>query len=89
VLIGIEAALTEETLFRGDLQPTLERILGRGGGLLLTAVLFAVYHLRFELWGLLGKTAFGLVFGLLRDRTGRLVSPAMAHGLTWTVLGFH
>ena len=60
-----------------------------GGGLLLTAVLFALYHLRFELWGLLGKTAFGLVFGLLRDRTGRLVSPAMAHGITWTVLGFH
>ena len=88
-LIGVEAALTEETLFRGDLQPTLQRTLGRGAGLLLTAVLFAVYHLRFELWGLLGKTAFGLVFGLLRDRTGRLVSPAVAHGITWTVLGFH
>lgn len=89
VLIGVEAALTEETLFRGDLQPTLQRVLGRGAGLLLTAVLFAVYHLRFELWGLLGKTAFGLVFGILRDRTGRLVSPAVAHWLTWTVLGFH
>jgi membrane protease YdiL (CAAX protease family) len=89
VLIGIEAALTEETLFRGDLQPTLQRILGRGAGLLLTAVLFALYHLRFEFWGLLGKTAFGLVFGILRDRTGRLVSPAVAHWLTWAVLGFH
>ena len=89
VLIGVEAALTEETLFRGDLQPTLQRMLGRGAGLLLTAVLFAVYHLRFELWGLLGKTAFGLVFGLLRDRTGRLVSPAVAHWITWTVVGFH
>jgi membrane protease YdiL (CAAX protease family) len=89
VLIGIEAALTEETLFRGNLQPTLQRMLARGAGLLLTAVLFALYHLRFELWGLLGKTAFGLVFGLLRDRTGRLVSPAVAHWLTWALLGFH
>jgi membrane protease YdiL (CAAX protease family) len=89
VLIGVEAALTEETLFRGNLQPTLQRTLTRGAGLLLTAVLFALYHLRFEFWGLLGKTAFGLVFGLLRDRTGRLVSPAVAHWLTWTVLGFH
>ena len=89
VVIGIEAALTEETLFRGDLQPTLQRILGRGAGLLLTAVLFALYHLRLEFWGLLGKTAFGLVFGILRDRTGRLPSPAVAHWLTWTVLGFH
>jgi membrane protease YdiL (CAAX protease family) len=89
MLIGVEAALTEETLFRGDLQPTLQRILGRGPGQVLTAVLFALYHLRFGLWGLLAKTAFGLVFGLLRDRTGRLVSPAVAHWISWTVLGFH
>ena len=89
VLIGVEAALTEETLFRGDLQPTLQRMLGRGAGLLLTAVLFAAYHLRFGLLGLLGKTAFGLLFGLLRDRTGgRLVSPALAHWISWTVMGF-
>ena len=89
ILIGIEAALSEETLFRGDLQPTLQRLFGRGAGLLLTALVFAAYHLRFGLWGLLGKTAFGLVFGILRDRTGRLVSPAAAHWITWTVLGFH
>jgi membrane protease YdiL (CAAX protease family) len=89
VLIGVEAALTEETLFRGDVQPTVQRILGRGAGLILTAVLFALYHLRFGFFGLLGKTAFGLVFGLLRERTGRLVSPAVAHWITWTVLGFH
>ena len=87
-LVGLEAALTEETLFRGDLQPTLQRILGRGPGLLLTAVIFAAYHLRFGLLGFLGKTAFGLLFGILRDRTGRLVSPALAHWISWTVMGF-
>ena len=89
MVIGVEAALTEESLFRGYLQPTLQSPLGRGAGLLLTALVFAAYHLRFGLWGLLGKTAFGLVFGILRDRTGRLLSPAVAHWLSWTVLGFH
>ena len=88
ILIGVEAALTEETLFRGDLQPTLQGTLGRGAGLLVCAVLFALYHLRISVWGLVGKTAFGLVFGLLRDHTGRLVSPAVAHWISWTVLGF-
>lgn len=88
LLVGVEAALTEETLFRGDLQPTLQASLGRGAGVLLCALVFAAYHLRFSLWGLLGKTAFGLVFGILRDRTGRLVSPALAHWISWTVLGF-
>jgi membrane protease YdiL (CAAX protease family) len=29
------------------------------------------------------------VFGILRERTGRLVSPAVAHWIGWTVLGFH
>jgi len=88
LLIGVEAALTEESLFRGDLQPTLQASLGRGAGQLVCALVFAAYHLRFSLWGLLGKTAFGLVFGILRDRTGRLVSPAVAHWISWTVMGF-
>ncbi len=88
VLIGVEAALSEESLFRGDLQPTLQRMLGRGAGLLLTALIFAAYHLRFGLWGLMAKTALGLLFGILRDRTARLVSPALAHGIAWTVMGF-
>jgi hypothetical protein len=64
LLIGVEAALTEETPLPG--QPPADPcsgMLARGAGLLLTAILFALYHLRFELWGLLGKTAFGLVFG--------------------------
>jgi len=88
LLVGVEAALTEESLFRGDLQPTLQASLGRGAGQLVCALVFAAYHLRFSLWGLLGKTAFGLVFGILRDRTGRLVSPAVAHWISWTVMGF-
>src|SRR4029453_15330111 len=71
---------TEESLFRGDLQPTLQRMLGRGAGLLFTALVFAAYHLRFGLWGLLGKTAFGLVFGILRERTGPLGSRAVRGG---------
>ena len=88
LLVGVEAALTEESLFRGDLQPTLQASLGRGAGQLVCAGVFAAYHLRFSLWGLLGKTAFGLVFGILRDRTGRLASPAVAHWISWTVMGF-
>jgi membrane protease YdiL (CAAX protease family) len=64
-------------------------MLGRGAGLLLTALVFAAYHLRFELWGLLGKTAFGLVFGILQERTGRLVSPAVRALDHLDCLGFH
>mgnify|MGYP003694489027 CR=1 FL=1 len=35
-----------------------------------------------------GKAIFGGVFGLLRMRTGRLVAPAVAHWISWAVMGF-
>ena len=77
VLVGVEAALTEETLFRGDLQPTLQRMLGRGPGLLLTALIFAAYHLRF---GLLGSAREDRARPGVRDSAGpdrqaRLAGP--------------
>ena len=89
MLVGIEAAFTEESLFRGDLQPALQARLGRWPGLVVCAAIFAVYHLRFSPWGLAGKAIFGGVFGLLRMRTGRLVAPAVAHWISWAVMGFH
>lgn len=87
VLMGVVAALPEETIFRGILQPTLQRKLGHWTGLVATAVIFAVYHFRFHPAQLAGKLGFGLIFGALRDRTGTLWAPAIAHGLSWAVLG--
>jgi membrane protease YdiL (CAAX protease family) len=87
VLMGAFAAFAEETIFRGILQPTLQRKLGRWPGLVVTAVIFAVYHLKFKPAALLGKLAIGLVLGGLRERTGTLWAPAIAHALIWVVLG--
>ena len=87
VLMGLFAAFGEETIFRGILQPTLEHKLGPRAGLFLAALIFAVYHLKFKPAILLGKLAIGLVLGGLRDRTGTLWAPAVAHALIWTVLG--
>lgn len=73
-----------------------------GAGLLITAGLFSVFHVlnlpalfagRFEpLWVTAIPTfAWGLAFGFLRERTGSLVPPALAHGvpqaIAWAVLG--
>jgi membrane protease YdiL (CAAX protease family) len=85
--IGLQAAFVEESLFRGNLQPLLQARLGRVGGLLATAAIFAVYHLNPRLPGLLGKFALGLVFGGLRGRDGSLVPGAIAHALLWVVAG--
>jgi membrane protease YdiL (CAAX protease family) len=88
MLIGCLAAFTEETLFRGVMQPALQHKLGRWGGLFVTALVFAAYHFRFAPSIFLGKLGVGLVLGTMREKTGALWAPAIAHVLQWTVLCF-
>jgi membrane protease YdiL (CAAX protease family) len=85
-LIGLVAAFTEETLFRGYMQPAVQARIGRWLGLVIVAVVFAAYHGRFTPEMFLGKLGVGLVLGGLRDRTRTLWSPGIAHVLQWTVL---
>jgi membrane protease YdiL (CAAX protease family) len=85
--IGLSAAFTEESLFRGYLQPGLVKRLGPTAGIVVGAAIFSLYHLNFGAASLLGKLLAGLVFGVLRHRTGSLVPGAIAHALIWIVLG--
>ena len=85
--IGIQAAFIEESLFRGNLLPALEKKMNGKAALPLSAVLFAAYHLNPNPVSLVGKTMSGLVYATLRKAKGSLVAPAIAHGLFWTVVG--
>jgi len=83
----------EEILFRGYVQSRLNRTFGRpfhiwgvrwGLGVVITAVLFGFLHylhgvgtLWWGLWTIFG----GFVFGFLREKTGGVVVPAIAHGV--------
>lgn len=87
MLIGVIAAFTEESLFRGYMQPAMQHKLGRWSGLLVTALVFAAYHGRFAPVLLIGKVGVGVVLGGIRERTGTLWAPALAHVLTWSILG--
>jgi len=88
-LMGLIAAIPEETIFRGVVQPTLQKKVGRWPGILLTAAIFAVYHVHFQfaLPRIISHTCWGLILGLLRERTGTLWAPAIAHALAWIILG--
>jgi membrane protease YdiL (CAAX protease family) len=89
VLMGIIAAIPEETIFRGILQPTLQHKVGRWPGILLTAVIFSLYHvhLQLSLLRIITHLCWGLILGLLRERTGTLWAPAIAHALMWIIFG--
>ena len=88
-LMGLIAAVPEETIFRGIMQPTLQNKVGRWSGILLTAIIFAVYHVHFEfaLPRVISHSCHGLILGLLRERTGTLWAPAIAHALMWIIFG--
>jgi membrane protease YdiL (CAAX protease family) len=81
------AALVEESLFRGYLQPALVARFGLPGAVVLQAIVFDLMHLNFAPASLVVKFLFGVIFGALRGRDGSLLAPAIAHGLIWVVFG--
>ena len=85
--IGLIAAFSEESIFRGYLQPALTNRFGSAVGIVVTATFFAAYHLQFAPLRLLSLALIGLVYGVLRGRDRSLVAPGVAHALCWAVLG--
>ena len=75
--IAVAAPLTEELMFRGVIQPRLERAMPVWAAVVVQAVLFGVTH------GTPVQMAYaflmGLVFGLLRSRTGSILPGFAAH----------
>lgn len=85
--LGLQAGFIEESLFRGNLLPVLQKRLPPWAALLLQAVVFALYHLNFRPVSLLSKTLLGLIFGSVRGRDGSLLGCAVAHAILWTTVG--
>lgn len=88
VLIGVMAAFSEESVFRGHLQAQLLERMSAPAAIALQAALFSIYHLEPHPAALLCKFAFGCVYGALAHRTKGLLAPAMAHFVFWQIVGF-
>jgi membrane protease YdiL (CAAX protease family) len=73
----VAAPLFEETLFRGFLFGGLRRWAGPWTAAILSAALFAGYHLEVEVLPV--TFALGLVAAWLRERTGGLLAPIAMH----------
>lgn len=95
LLLILVYPVLEELCFRGWLQPLIaSRITARWGPLTLanalTSVLFAAAHAVYLPWAAAALLFFpSLVFGGLRDRHQRLLSPILVHAaynaaLVWT-----
>lgn len=79
--VVLAAPLFEEILFRGFLLPGLARSphLRGAGAVLLSSVLFALPHLQYDLFDMTAVFGLGVLFAVVRLRTGS----------TWLAIGLH
>lgn len=77
LLIACLPALAEEFMFRGVIQKELIRGIGVIGGIIVTALLFALTH--FQPVHFIGLFFFGLILGLLRFWSGNLWYSVLGH----------
>ena len=83
----IAAPIVEETLYRGILQQSLRRLgIGRWWAILATTGVFVLMHipaLTYEamVGSMTALFAAGIIFGWIREQTGRLDASIIAHML--------
>jgi membrane protease YdiL (CAAX protease family) len=87
-LMGAKIAFAEETLFRGLLLSALTRKLGALAALVLSSVIFGLYHRSFvPVPLLLMKMALGAMFGVFTIASRSLVPAWIGHWLLWAIAG--
>jgi len=82
VLLAALVGLSEEALFRGLIQPWIERSFGRAHGLIWSNVLFGLVHAVTPAYAVLAGL-IGAFLGWLLDATGgrNLLVPAVTHAV--------
>ncbi len=85
LLMGAKVAFVEETLFRGALLQSLQMRLGAAAAVLVSSVVFALYHLDLTPIPLVCKAMCGAIAAIATLRTDSLVPAATAHTLTWAI----
>ena len=78
------APVAEEIIYRGYMFDVLKRSFGSAASVLLTSVLFAAAHLpqlNFEILDFGIILMLGLLFGVLREKTGSVLVPIAFHGI--------
>jgi membrane protease YdiL (CAAX protease family) len=81
IAAGVGAPIAEECLFRGLLYGALRRTpLGIGGAAAATAVMWALLHAHYSIYGLAAITLIGIYLALIRERTETLLTPIVCHG---------
>jgi len=77
--VAIMGPVVEEILFRGLLHGALEKQLPTGATIILTSVIFALYH--FQMVFFIPLFGVGLLLGWARSKTGAIGLPILIHAV--------
>jgi membrane protease YdiL (CAAX protease family) len=83
VLAGILGPIAEEIFFRGYVLPGLIKRFGIGRSLLLSSLMFGLFHI--DLGAIVPTFVLGLALGWVYLKTGSIWPAIFAHGLHNTV----
>lgn len=95
ILAVVLAPLLEESFFRGCLLPVVARPLGSVGAVILTSLIFGLFHHPPTLLHLTCFTLAGVAYAWMRIASGSTMAAALMHAsynlalLTWPRLGSH
>jgi membrane protease YdiL (CAAX protease family) len=88
VFVAVHVVFGEEILFRGYLQPGLRARYSPAVAIGVTALIFALYHANFAPAAFAGNVVWGVIWGLVRERSRSTVPSSVAHFMNWSLLGW-
>jgi membrane protease YdiL (CAAX protease family) len=82
IAAGLGAPIAEECLFRGLVYGALRRTsLGIAGAAAASAIMWALLHAHYSVYGIAAITLIGIYLALVREKTGTLLVPIVCHGV--------
>ena len=86
IAVAVFAPLFEESFFRGFLFVGLQQTrIGVAGTIALTSLIWALLHIEYDIYGMATILVLGVVFGIIRLKTGSLWSTFFLHSM-WNIL---
>lgn len=79
LVTALVAPVAEEAFFRGFVYPAFRKRMGVGGGVVVSSLIFALFHM--SLWLLVPVTIMGMVLAYLYEKKGSLGPAIVLHSL--------
>ena len=78
ILLAIAAGISEELLFRGVMQPWLDKFIPLPAAIIVSNIIFGLLHVRTMLYAVAAGLV-GVYLGVLYAITGNLLTPIIVH----------